>query len=327
MTGNDGNGGMDLDRLRDTADAIRNAVRGVVVGQDAVIEEILAALLAGGHVLLEGVPGVAKTLLARALAASLGLEFRRIQFTPDLMPADVMGTNVFDLEQRRFHLQRGPVFTDVLLADEINRTPPKTQAALLEAMAEQQVTIDGTSYPLGERFFVIATQNPLEHEGTYPLPEAQLDRFLAKIEIGYPDEPAELDVMRRFLDGRVRLGAEPPLPAPVIEVDALSEARRALSRVHVEDKLLAYLRQVLAATRTSPRLAFGASPRAGLALLALARARAAMDGREFTIPDDIKRMAIPALRHRLLPTPDAELEWHTAESVLASILDGIEIPR
>ncbi|RMF72117.1 MAG: MoxR family ATPase [Acidobacteria bacterium] len=318
---------MELSRLREVAGAIRQAVRGVVVGQDTAVEEILAALLAGGHVLLEGVPGVAKTLTARALAAALGLSFRRIQFTPDLMPADVVGTNVFDLEQRRFHLQRGPVFTDVLLADEINRTPPKTQAALLEAMAERQVTIDGTSHPLGDRFFVIATQNPLEHEGTYPLPEAQLDRFLVKVEIGYPDEPAEIDIMRRFLDGRVRLGSEPPLPDPVVAPEDLAAARGALARVHVEDKLLGYLRAIVDATRSSPRLAFGASPRAGLALLALARAVAAMDGRAFVVPDDIKRMAAPVLRHRLLVTPEAELEGRTTESVLSSILEAIEVPR
>ncbi len=307
--------------------ALREALAGVVVGQQAPLDEILAALFVGGHVLLEGVPGVAKTLLARALAAALGLEFRRVQFTPDLMPADVIGTNVFDFQRGLFHLQKGPVFTEVLLADEINRTPPKTQAALLEAMQERQVTIDGVSHALAPSFFVIATQNPLEHEGTYPLPEAQLDRFLMKVLVGYPAAAEELEIYRRFLDGRVQLtSTDIPLSAVLAPGD-LPRLRAALGGVRVEEPLLGYLHAIVEATRRAPQLAAGASPRAGIALLAAARAWAAMEGRDFAIPDDFKRMARPVLRHRLIATPETELEGKGTEEILGTLLDRIEVPR
>ncbi len=314
-------------RVHEAANAVRAALETVVVGQSRAIDEVLTALLAGGHVLLEGVPGVAKTLLARTLADALGLEFRRVQFTPDLMPADVTGTNVFDFHRGEFHLQRGPIFTQVLLADEINRTPPKTQSALLEAMAERQVTIDGVSHALVDPFFVIATQNPLEHEGTYPLPEAQLDRFLMKVFIGYPAAAEETTVYRHFLDGSLDLGAPTRRVAPVLDRDALPALRRALGEIHVEDKILGYVRALAAATRESPRLACGASPRAGMALLACARAAAALDGRTFVIPDDVKRLAPPVLRHRLVPTAEAELEGRGADDVLGEILGELEVPR
>ena len=306
--------------------ALRAALQPVIVGQTDPVDEVLAALLAGGHVLLEGLPGLAKTLLARSLAQALGLEFRRIQFTPDLMPTDVVGANIFDFGRGVFSLQKGPIFTQVLLADEINRTPPKTQAALLEAMEERQVTIDGVSHALDQPFFVIGTQNPIEHEGTYPLPEAQLDRFLMKVTIGYPAPDDEREVYRRFLDGRLRLSSAPePIPRVLTPGD-LPRMRQSLLGIHVETPIVDYLLALVQATRVSPSLSGGASPRAGLALLAASRAWAAMEGRNFVIPDDVKRMAPPVLRHRLLPTPDAELEGRGAVETLAEILKQVPVP-
>lgn len=307
--------------------ALKDALLGVVVGQEGVIHQLLAALLTGGHVLLEGNPGVAKTLLARTLSNALGLEFRRIQFTPDLMPADIVGTNVFDFQQGQFHLQKGPVFTNLLMADEINRTPPKTQAALLESMEEHQVTIDGVSHPLADPFLVIATQNPLEHEGTYPLPEAQLDRFLMKIRMGYPSPEAETEIYRRYADGRLHLAAQDTDIPAVLAPGDLIVFRKALGGIHVEDKILGYLRDFVGLTRSSEDLSLGASPRAGMSVLAAARAHAAMEGRAFVIPDDIKTMALPVLRHRLLPTAEAELEGLGAEQITSKLLDSVEVPR
>ena len=312
-----------LDAVATRADALRAALADVVVGQNDAVSELLVALLAGGHALLEGVPGLAKTLLARTLAAALGLPFRRVQFTPDLMPADVVGTNIFDLTTSGFRLQRGPIFTNVLLGDEINRTPPKTQAALLEAMEERQVTIDGVSHPLDAPFFVIATQNPLDHAGTWPLPEAQLDRFLVKVRVAYPAAADEKEVYRRSLGGPAR----PDTVAPVLAPGELLRIRAALGQVHVEERVLDYLLALITATRADPRLAAGASPRAGTALLAAARAWAALDGRAFVLPDDIKRMARPVLRHRLVPTADAELEGQSGEAVLLGLLERVAVPR
>jgi MoxR-like ATPase len=308
-------------------DRVRDAVGSVLVGQRAAVDEVLATILAGGHVLLEGPPGVAKTLLARSLAQVLGLQFRRVQFTPDLMPSDVVGTRLFDFQQSSFRMHLGPVFTNVLLADEINRTPPKTQAALLEAMQEHQVTIDGETHPLPRPFLVIATQNPLEFEGTYPLPEAQLDRFMVKVEMAYPTAEEELDVYRRFLDGRLGDAAEEPPLGAVTDAAGIESLRAAARGVHVEASVLQYLRDLVRATRATRTVALGASPRAGLALLALARSIAAMEGRAFVLPDDIKRMALPALRHRLLLTPDAELETVDVAEVVLRILATVEVPK
>ena len=311
--------------IQQAAQALRAALGDIVVAQAGPVDQLLAAWLAGGHVLLEGVPGVAKTLLARAMAAALGLRFGRIQFTPDLMPSDIIGANVFDFQQRCFVLQRGPVFCDVLLADEINRAPPKTQAALLQAMQERQVTIDGTTHRLDARFFVIATQNPLEHEGTYPLPEAQLDRFLLKIRIDYPSEEGELQVYRRYLSGDLPVVGTAVTIEPVIAPQQQQALREAVGDVHVEERLLLYLYALIRRTREAPHLSFGASPRAGVALLAAARARAAMEGREFVLPDDIKSMAGPVLRHRLLLTPEAELDGLGVDDVLDGILQKTAI--
>lgn len=306
---------------------LRETLAAAVVGQTSAVDEVLTTLLAGGHILLEGVPGIAKTLLARSLAQALGLHFRRIQFTPDLMPSDVVGGSIFDFQRGQFKVQHGPIFTQVLLADEINRTPPKTQAALLEAMQERQVTIDGQSFGLADPFLVIATQNPLEHEGTYPLPEAQLDRFLMKVRMVYPAPQEEQEIYRRSLTGQVHLSTAPdPLPA-VFGADELPALRRIVGAVHVEEPLLGYLLTLITATRKSPLLSSGASPRAGVGLLAAARAWAALEGRTFLIPDDIKRMALPVLRHRLILTPEAELESMDADRILATILNQVEVPR
>jgi MoxR-like ATPase len=306
---------------------LREALATRVVGHRESVDEVIVALLAGGHVLLEGVPGVAKTLLARSLSEALGLEFRRVQFTPDLMPADIVGTHVFDLNSREFALQRGPVFTHVLLADEINRTPPKTQAALLEAMEERQVTIDGERHVLPDPYLVIATQNPLDHEGTYPLPEAQMDRFLVKVRLGYPDAEDEIAIYQRFVDGHLAMSTRPEPLQPVFGPEEIPALRAAVARVHIEPRLLSYVRALVDATRRSDDLTHGASPRAALALLAASRAWAAAAGRAFVTPDDIKRMAPAVLRHRLVTTAEAELEGRSADDVVARVLAGVAVPQ
>jgi len=318
---------MAIAELAPRIDTLRASLGQIIVGQQDAINELLAALLAGGHVLLEGVPGVAKTLLARSLAQALGLDFGRIQFTPDLMPADIVGTSLFDFQGGSFRLHKGPVFTQVLLADEINRTPPKTQAALLEAMEERQATIEGTTHALPRPFFVVATQNPIDHEGTYPLPEAQLDRFLLKVVLDYPKPDEELEIYARFLSGRLAFGGDAPVLEPVFGEGELAAWQAALSEVHVEAPVLTYLRDLVQATRASPFVSAGASPRAGIAWLAAARARAAMDGRDFVIPDDLKALAGPVLRHRLLLTPEAELDGRTADDVLTGLMASVEAPR
>jgi MoxR-like ATPase len=295
------------------------ALDAVVVGQAQALRELCIGLFADGHVLLEGVPGVAKTLLARTLASCLALRFQRVQFTPDLMPADLIGARIWNAESRTWELHKGPVFTDVLLADEINRTPPKTQAALLEAMEERQVTIDGERHDLGNAFFVIATENPLEFEGTYPLPEAQTDRFLLKITLGYPPEAAELELLAR--GPRHRSSA----PQAVLHKDALLSVREKASRVRVDESVRKYILAILRATRTSPSLKLGASPRAGLMLLRAAQVAALVEGRGFALPDDVKLVARPVLRHRLALSTEAELDGLDADSILRGILDSVPV--
>ncbi|MEM9555498.1 MAG: MoxR family ATPase [Acidobacteriota bacterium] len=307
------------------ADRVLDAVEAHVLGQRPAAELLVAAYAAGGHVLLEGVPGIGKTLLARCVAAALGLEFHRIQLTPDLMPTDVLGTNVFDQESGGFRLVRGPVFTQILMADEINRTPPKTQSALLEAMQERQVTIDGERLELDPSFFVLATQNPIELEGTYPLPEAQLDRFLARIDMGLPGADAERELFRRAVAGD-GFGHE-RLPEPVLAPGEAATLRRGSRQVTVSDELIDYLARLAAAVRASDLLELTVSPRGALALLEMARGVALLEGRDFVIPDDFKRCLVPCWRHRLILDAEAELEGHSARRLLEDLAERVEVPK
>ena len=305
---------------------VRTELAKAIVGQSEVLDRFLQVLLCGGHTLVEGVPGLAKTLAVKALARIGELQFQRVQCTADLMPADVIGTNVFNMASGTFSLHRGPIFTDLLLVDEINRTPPRTQAALLEAMEERQVTIDGAGHRLSDFFTVFATQNPIEFEGTYPLPEAQLDRFLMKIRIGYPGAEQEAEILQHYQDGfdareLGRLGLVP------MESACLGAARREVQAVHVEPGLFRYITSIARRTRDWPSLSLGASPRAAISLLFVAKATAAMDGRDFVIPDDVKAAAPPVLRHRLLLKPEADLEGITADQVIAEILAAVEVPN
>ena len=311
--------------------AIREEVGKVVVGQEGPLSGLVTALLVGGHVLLEGVPGVAKTLLAKALAASLDLDFARVQFTPDLMPADVIGQVIFSQgtgagATGEFHFREGPVFTNLLLADEINRTPPKTQSALLEAMEERQVTIEGQARPLPDPFMVVATQNPIEYEGTYPLPEAQLDRFLLKLQVSYPSADQEQEVLRRHDEGLDPHDVA-AVVRPVATLADLSAARALVDEVRVEAPVLAYIVSLARATRESPSLSLGVSPRGSSMLLHSAKAWAWLSGREFVTPDEVKAIAKPALRHRVQLRPEVELEGATVDGVLEGMLATVPVPR
>lgn len=297
-------------------------VERVIVGKRAVLDQIMAATLAGGHVLLEDYPGLAKTLIARSFAAALGLDFRRIQFTPDLLPGDITGGYVYNRAAERFELRRGPIFANVVLADEINRASPKTQSALLEAMQERQVTLEGETMPLPEPFLVLATQNPIEYEGTFPLPEAQLDRFLMKLSIGYPSLEEEREILRRRRERR----SDDAVIEQVTDAAELLAMRNAIEDVYVDPDIEDYIVRLVAATRTDARVAVGASPRGSLALLKLARVRAALDGRDFVIPDDVKVFVRPALAHRLILTPDLWMQRRAADEILASALHATPAP-
>jgi MoxR-like ATPase len=318
---------VDLANARSIADQIKEEVRKAIVGQDEAIDLMLTCLLAGGHILLEGVPGTAKTLLAQAFAATLGLQFGRIQFTPDLMPGDLLGTNLFNFQTNEFVLTKGPIFTEVLLADEINRTPPKTQSALLEAMNERSVTIDARRYSLGEAFLVIATQNPIEQQGTYPLPEAQLDRFLFKIVIGYPDRDAELEIVRRHGHQSVMPRISDFGLRAVAGKEILGDMRSAVAAITLSGEVVEYIVDIVRNTRANASLEVGVSPRAATMLAASSRARALLEGRDFVIPDDVKFLVLPALRHRLTATARADIEGLTADRILASMLEATPAPR
>lgn len=305
--------------------ALRQQVQRVIVGHDTTLDLMLTALLCNGHVLLEGVPGLAKTLLAKTFSQAVQLEFRRIQFTPDLMPGDIIGTNLFHFQTNTFTLTRGPIFTQVLLADEVNRTPPKTQAALLQAMQERQITIDGITHELSPGFFVIATQNPSEHEGTYPLPEAQLDRFLFKIRLAYPSRDEERRIVAAH--SNIAMPSSPPHIAPTFNLAQLQRFRLTAHNVRVSDTINDYIVDLMRATREHQYIATGASPRAGAALASAARAYAALAGRDFVLPDDIKTLALPALRHRIVLAPAAHMEGVDEAAVVQLIIDNVAAPR
>jgi len=317
----------ELSRAADRLKAVAAEVAKIIIGQDAMIEQIMVALLARGHVLLEGVPGTAKTLTVRALSAALHARMKRIQFTPDLMPSDITGTNVFDLREQNFKLRPGPIFTDLLLADEINRAPAKTQAALLEAMSERHATIDGDRRELSPIFTVFATQNPIEFEGTYPLPEAQQDRFMLKIRVDYPDAEAEMRILDRIHRGQAPDEQITDAIKPVLTVAELQTIAQALPGVRVEPGVMRYVLQVVLATRKHEALVMGAGPRGSIYLLQAAKARALIHSRDFVTPDDVVAMAEPVLGHRIVMTAEAEISGETPAGVLRSILDKIEVPR
>lgn len=318
---------MDPERIATIAEAIKAEVHKAVIGQEATLDLLLVGLLTDGHVLIEGVPGTAKTMIARCFTASLDLDFGRIQFTPDLMPGDVIGTNIFNFADSRFVLTKGPVFTEILLADEINRTPPKTQAALLQAMQERIVTIDGKDYPLSREFMVVATQNPIEQQGTYPLPEAQLDRFLFKHVVDYPTRDHERDIVRAH-GSRTRMtspeafGIEPV--ASAVDLDAM---RSFVEGIRLGDDLVDYVVDLVRASREHPGLTYGASPRAANMLASAARAYAAMDGRDYVIPDDIKYLAAPILRHRIVLSPGSEIEGLHPDRIVGEIVEQTPVPK
>ncbi len=298
-----------------------------VVGQSPVFEQMVIALLARGHVLLEGVPGTAKTLAAKTLAHLIRAEFKRVQFTPDLMPSDIVGTQVFDVNTGKFYLKRGPIFTNILLADEINRAPAKTQAALLEAMEERQVTIEGERYALPEPFMVLATQNPVEYEGTYPLPEAQLDRFLFKTIVEYPAPPEEAEVLRRYHSGFDAHNLDQAGLVPILTPEQISKLRGEINAVKVEDGIMSYISAIAVASRKSSDLALGGGPRASIAMLLAAKTWAAMQGRSYVVPDDVKALVLPIFRHRVILKPEAEIEGFNADGVMKRVLGKVEVPR
>jgi len=302
-------------------------IRKVVIGQEAVVDQVLVGLIAAGHVLIEGLPGLGKTLLVRALAKAFGGQFQRIQFTPDLMPNDVVGHVIYDQGSGQFRIRRGPVFTNLLLADEINRAPAKTQSALLEVMQELQVTIEGKAMPVPAPFMVLATQNPIEHEGTYPLPEAQLDRFLLKILINYPQEASELELVTRVIAGQVGDRLDVSAVETLVQPEAIRGLQRTAARLELDQQVCEYAVRIARTTRDWPGVTIGAGPRGGLALIRCARGAALLDGRDHVTPDDVKAVALPALRHRIRIGPELELEGQTPDQVLGALLQQVEAPR
>ncbi len=331
MTGVAGNAGgsirPEIARIGELYAALRAEAAKVVVGQEDVLEQLAVALFTGGHALLEGVPGTAKTLMAKTLSLLVSADFSRVQFTPDLMPSDITGTNVFDLQSSTFTTRRGPVFTNILLADEINRAPAKTQSALLEAMEERQVTIDGVRHPLPDPFMVLATQNPVEYEGTYPLPEAQLDRFLFKVLVTYPSPEQETTVLRNYNRGFDAQRLADADVRPVLTPQALAACRAAVRGVTVDDRVMAYITALAVESRRSPDLLLGASTRASIALLLSGKTLAALEGRDFVTPDDVRALALPVLRHRVILRAESEIEGQTPDSAVQRVLARVPVPR
>lgn len=316
---------IDMIELRESLNKVKTEIAKVIVGQENMVEHLLAALLSNGHVLIEGVPGVAKTITAKLLAKTIDVDFSRIQFTPDLMPSDILGTSIFSMKNSEFEFKKGPIFSSFILIDEINRSPAKTQAALFEVMEEKQITIDGTRYEMDEPFLVVATQNPIEHEGTYRLPEAQLDRFLFKINVGYPNLEQEVAIIKNQHDNRLEDKTE--AVNKVITAQQLNNYQKLVKEIIVESQLIEYIAKIIINTRENQFLYLGASPRASLALLTASKAFAALRGRDFVTPEDIKEASYAVLRHRVIVSPEREMEGLTADEIIRQILEGIEIPR
>lgn len=314
-----------LTELQNSIVQVKAEIRKIIVGQEQIVDMLLAAILADGHVLIEGVPGIAKTLLAKLIARTISAEFSRIQFTPDLMPSDIIGTSVFNMKESEFEFSRGPIFSNIILIDEINRAPAKTQSALFEAMEERQVTVDGITYKLDNPFTVFATQNPIEHEGTYKLPEAQLDRFLFKVEMNYPSEEEELKIL---LDLHNRKNVNDlNLIKPVFTKDSLKHHRKKVSTIHIDEKVAGYITKLVISTRNNSDLYLGGSPRASISIMIGAKAIAAINGRDFVTPDDINHVIYSALRHRILLTPEKEMEGRIPDDIIKTILERVEVPR
>lgn len=316
---------IDLSALKVAADKIREEIKKIIVGQEAAIDLILTAILSDGHVLIEGVPGVAKTIIAKLIAKTISAPFSRIQFTPDLMPSDVIGTSIFNEKLTDFEFKKGPVFSNIVLIDEINRAPAKTQAALFEVMAERQITVDGITQAFERPFTILATQNPVEQEGTYRLPEAQLDRFLFKIEIDYPKLEEEIEIIKKH--NQLKSRTEIDVVNPVISAEEIVQYQNLTQKVHVEDSLIEYIAKIVTSTRTNANLYLGASPRASIAILNASKAYAALQGKDFITPDDIKYIAPAVLKHRVILTPEREMEGLTSSMLVKQIIEGIEIPR
>ena len=315
--------GLKVGEAAETCQKVVSQVKKVIVGKDSVLEKVMLAVLANSHILFEDYPGLAKTLMARSFAMSMGCDFSRIQFTPDLLPADITGTYVYNVKTSDFDLRRGPVFTNILLADEINRAPPKTQAALLEAMQERQTTLDGKTHPLTDPFIVIATQNPIEYEGVYPLPEAQLDRFLVRLQLGYPNRADEVEILRR----RMQRGKEDVELSPAANSETILELQKTVEGIHVDDDVLGYVTDIVQATRAQRQIEVGASPRGSLAIFKLARARAVFHARDYVIPDDVKEVAEPALIHRMIMKAESWVRGSDPRQIIQEILKSIPVPK
>lgn len=316
---------INLENLRSKTSEIKQAIENVVIGQDEMLNQLMIALLTDGHVLIEGVPGIAKTLTAKLFAKSISADFSRIQFTPDLMPSDITGTSVFNIKTAEFEFRKGPIFSNIILIDEINRSPAKTQAALLEVMEERRVTVEGTSYKVEEPFVVIATQNPVEQEGTYRLPEAQSDRFLFKIKVDYPSLENEISIIKNSHERKSK--AETDEVMPMISKEEITDFREKIKELYIDENLMKYIAQIINNTRNNVDLFLGASPRASLNIMNASKAHAAINGRDFVIPDDIKYVAYPVLRHRILLSPEKEMEGITTEKIIKKIINSVEVPR